>query len=65
MRTLLYEAAQVMLTRVKEVVLAESLGDEHRQARRSAQGDRRVGPAAGRHHASNVERWDRVPLDQG
>jgi len=63
MRTPLYEAAQVMLTRA-ELVLAEILGDEYRQARQPMQGYRCIGRASGRNPASDVEQWDRVPLGQ-
>lgn len=43
-RVLLYEAAQVMLTRMAQKVLAESLGSRDRQARWSSQGSRRASP---------------------
>ncbi len=65
MRTLLYKAAEVMLTCLRKWCWLKSLGDEHRHARQPAQVRRRVSPAPCRHQASGVERWDRVPLDQG
>jgi transposase len=47
MRAMLYEAAQVMLTRT-QVVLAQGLGDADRQAPRDEKGNRRSGAPVGR-----------------
>src|SRR5262249_53235817 len=49
----------------REVVLAQGLGDEDRQASRDEEGDRRAGASVGRDHAPHVGRRHRVPVDQG
>jgi hypothetical protein len=49
----------------QEVVVVEGLGDDCRQAARSAEGCRRLGVTIVGGHASHVERWHRVPLDEG
>lgn len=54
LRTLLYEAAQVLLTRVKKWS-AKGLGDECRQETWSQESGRRAWPPAGGDHASHVE----------
>jgi hypothetical protein len=46
-----------------EMVLAEGLGDERRQAARPAKGHCRAGTPAGGDHASHLERRHAVPLD--
>ena len=65
MRVMLYEAAQGMLLRFKEMVLAQGLGDTDRQAPRDEKGDRGPGTPVGRDHASHLGRWHRIPMDQG
>ena len=54
MRVMLYEAAQVMLVRSDEMVLAQGLGDEDRQASRDEEGDRGAGAPVGRDHAPHL-----------
>ena len=53
MRVMLYEAAQIMLIR-SQMVLAQGLGDEDRQAPRDEKGDRGSGTPAGRDHAPHL-----------
>jgi hypothetical protein len=48
-----------------QMVLAESLGDERRQAARQAKSYRRPRASARCDHASYVARWNEVPLDKG
>jgi hypothetical protein len=55
MRALLYEAAQVMLTRVQKLSRAEGMGEEHCQASGAEKSHRRTGTAARRDYASHVE----------
>jgi len=47
----------------QQVVLAQGLGDEDRQAPRDEEGNRRAGASAGRDHAPHVGGRHRVPLD--
>ena len=54
MRVMLYEAAQIMLTRTNKLVLAQGLGDADRQAPRDEEGDRGAGAPAGRDHAPHM-----------
>ena len=54
MRAMLYEAAQTMLVRFDEMVLAQGLGDEDRQAPRDEKGDRGAGASLGRDHAPHM-----------
>ena len=54
MRVMLYEAAQTMLVRSTEMVLAQGLGDEDRQAPRDEKGNRGPGAPVGRHHAPHM-----------
>ena len=65
MRTLLYEAAQVMLTRTKKWSWLKGLGDERCQTTRPQKSERRARPQAGSDHASHVERWHRSSAGQG
>jgi transposase len=60
MRVMLYEAAQIMLVR-GEVVLAQSLGHEDRQAPRDEEGDRGAGAPVGGDHAPHLGGRHRVP----
>jgi hypothetical protein len=53
MRALLYEAAQVMLSRVKKWSWLK--GNEYCPEARSIEGDRSAGKAIGGDHASHVE----------
>ena len=55
MRVMLYEAAQSMLVRFDEMVLAQGLGDEDRQEPRDEKGDRGAGATVGRHHAPHMD----------
>src|SRR2546426_5994719 len=48
-----------------EMVLAQGVGDENRQAPRDEEGDRCPGASVGRDHASHLGRWHRIPMDQG
>ena len=64
MRTMLYEAAHIMLVRSTKMVMAKGLGDADRQASWSEESGRGLGPAAGRHHAPHLGRRHRVPVDQ-
>ena len=54
MRVMLYEAAQTMLVRSTEMVLAQGLGDADRQAPRHEKGNRGAGASLGRHHAPHL-----------
>jgi transposase len=63
-RTMLYEAAQILLMRSTRV-LAQGLGDDDRQAPRREEGDRRPGTPAGCDHAPHLDGRHRVPLDPG
>ena len=47
MRVMLYEAAHIMLTRTQQVVLAQGLGNEDRQAPRDEEGGRGAGTPVG------------------
>ena len=49
----------------RQMVLAQGLGDEDRQAPRDEEGDRGAGTPPCRDHAPHLGRWHRVPLDQG
>ena len=53
MRVMLYEAAQAML-HSKEMVLAQGLGHEDRQAPRNEEGNRGAGAPDGRDHAPHL-----------
>src|SRR5215813_2917788 len=55
----------VALVATGEMVLAQGLGDEDRQASRDEEGDRGAGASVGRDHAPHVGRRHRVPVDQG
>jgi hypothetical protein len=59
-RTLLYEAGNVVLTRYKGPAQAEGLGLRHRQAINHAQGAYRSGASSRDHHACNAARRNRV-----
>jgi hypothetical protein len=59
-RTLLYEAANVMLTRYRGGVEAEGLGVGDRQALHHAQGADRACPPPGHHHACDAQAGHRV-----
>ena len=48
------EAAQKHADAFDEMVLAQGLGDEDRQASRDEKGDRSAGASAGRDHAPHV-----------
>src|ERR1700730_18568438 len=52
-------------SRFDEMVMAQSLGDEDRQAPRDEKGDRGAGASVGRHHAPHLGGRHRVPLDPG
>ena len=54
MRAMFYEAAHIMLVRVGEVVLAQGLGHEDRQAPRDEEGDRGAGAPVGRDPAPHL-----------
>ena len=54
MRVMLYEAAQIMLVRLSEMVLAQGLGDTDRQTPRHEKGNRGAGASLGRHHAPHL-----------
>ena len=54
MRVMLYEAAQSHADALNEMVLAQGLGDEDRQAPRDEKGDRGAGAPAGRDHAPHM-----------
>ena len=62
-RTLLYEAANVMLTRYK--AQAEGLGLRNRQAINHAQGPYRFGASSRNHHARHAAGRNRVPRGVG
>ena len=64
MRTLLYEAAQVMLTRVKKWSWLKAWAMNVAKRRGRQKSDRRACPPTGGDHASHVERWHRIPLDK-
>ena len=64
-RTLLYEAANVMLTRYKGPVEAQGLGVHHRQAFDHAQGADRTRPPARHHHARDAATRHRVQTSVG
>ena len=49
----------------QEMVMAQGLGDEDRQAPRDEKSHRRAGASVGRDHASHLGRWHRIPMDQG
>jgi len=51
LRTVLFEAAQVMLVTFDEMVMAQGLGDEDRQAPRDEKSHRCAGASVGRDHA--------------
>jgi hypothetical protein len=53
MRMMLYEAAQIVLVR-SEMVLAQGLGEEDRQAPRVKESDRGAGATVGRDHAPHM-----------
>ena len=59
MRALLYEAAQVMLTRGQKWSWLKAW------ASGAEKSHRRTSPTARRDYASHVEGWNRVPLDKG
>jgi transposase len=61
MRTALYEAAQVLLTRT-EMVLAQSLGHAGRAPSRRQESDRRLGTTPHHHPAPDVDRRYAIPL---
>ncbi|SDL55568.1 Transposase IS116/IS110/IS902 family protein [Mesorhizobium muleiense] len=61
MRPLLYEAAQVMLTRVKKWSWLKAWAMN--VAKRCGLSDRRTRPSAGSHHAPHVGGRHRIPLD--
>ena len=63
-RTALYEAASVMLTRTVRFSSLKALGDGGRQAARHEEGARRAGAQARRHPPPHVGRWHRLPLVQ-
>jgi transposase len=52
LRALLYEGAQTVLTR--QMVMAQSLGHDHRQEPRAEKGNRCAGAQACRHHAPHL-----------
>ena len=54
MRVMLYEAAQIILVRIDEMVLAQGLGDADRKAPRNEESDRGAGAPAGRDHAPHM-----------
>jgi hypothetical protein len=58
-RTLLYEAANVMLTRFKGAE-TQGLGARHRQTLQHAKGADRAGPPPRDHHARNAQARHRV-----
>ena len=62
LRTLLYEAANVMLTRYKGPAQAQGLGLCDRRAIDDAQGAVRSGSSARHHHARDAARRDRVHI---
>ena len=62
-RTLLSEAANVLLTRVQPLELAEALGRRGRPPARQGPRPGRRGATAGGDHASDVDRRHAVPLD--
>ena len=62
MRTALYEAAQVLLTRTQKMVLAQGLGYAGRSPSRRQEGDRRLGSTPRRHPAPDVDRRYAIPL---
>ena len=64
-RSLLCEAANVLLTRVQPLELAEALGRRGRPPARQAPRPGRRGATAGGDHASHVGRRHAVPLDAG
>ena len=59
-RTLLYEAANVMLTRYRGTAEAQGLGPRDRQTIDDAQGADRARPSSGHHHARDTETRHRV-----
>jgi transposase len=62
LRSYLYEAANVLLTRVKKMVNAQSLGRQACEAERAAQSQGRRCSEAGRHSAPDVDRRYRIQL---
>ena len=54
MRVMLYEAAQVMLTRTNKWSWLKGLGDADRQAPRTEKGNRGAGAPVGRDHAPHM-----------
>ena len=54
MRVMLYEAAQSHADPHQQMVVAQGLGDEDRQAPRDEEGDRGPGTPAGRDHAPHM-----------
>ena len=64
MRALLYEAAQVMITRVKKWSSLKAWAMNVARTTRTKEGDRCAGSPTGCHHASHLGRWFRVPLDE-
>ena len=65
MRTALYEAAQVLLTRTRTWVLAQGLGHAGGAPARRQEGHRRSGAAPRDCHAPHVGGRDGIPLAQG
>lgn len=63
LRTLLYEARAGAADARDEMVVAEGLGDERRQAAWPTKGHCRAGTPAGGDHSSRLERRHAVPLD--
>jgi transposase len=57
LRTMLYEAAHVLLTRGRKMVVAEGMGRASGPAPRDASSDRRGRPASGCRSAPDVGRW--------
>ena len=62
LRSYLFEAAGVLLTRVPKWSAVKAWGGEARQAQRAPQGQGRGRAQAGSHSASHVDRRDRVQL---
>ena len=54
MRTLLFEAAQVMLRRTNQMVVAQGLGHEGGPAAWERKGHHRLGPPTSGNYASHV-----------
>ena len=64
MRTMLFEAAQVMLTRSTKWSWLKAWAMKVARHRGHEEGDRRAGAADGGRHAPHVGRRHRVPLDK-